>query len=90
MITEIITEITSKMAGKELSKMKNSEPEKYDQTLKLFITAAEVGIHFLEESPEFRKAFADIHSRFLDYPETRSLIEKGIRRTHELGITDMS
>ena len=80
MIMDLITEFSSGLANKELKKMKENDPEKYQQTIKMFTNAAELGIHFLRESEEFREAFARIHNEFLDYPEAKTTIKKAIEK----------
>mgnify|MGYP006276202251 CR=1 FL=1 len=79
-IMDLITEFSSGLANKELKKMKENDPEKYQQTIKMFSNAAELGIHFLRESKEFREAFARIHNEFMNYPESESTIKKAIEK----------
>jgi hypothetical protein len=80
MIMDLITELSSGLANQELKKMKKSDPKKYQQTIDLFTNAAELGVHFLQESKEFREAFAKIHNEFLKYPECRSTVKKAIKK----------
>jgi TRAP-type C4-dicarboxylate transport system substrate-binding protein len=79
MLEKFTTELSAKMTLDNLNKLKESNPEEYDETIKAFIAATEVGINFLKESPEFRKAFAKIHKEFLKYPECREVIEAGLQ-----------
>lgn len=85
MLDELLTEFSSSILTKELNKMKESDPEKYDQTLKMTLAVTEVGIHFLQESPKFRQAFARIHNEFLKCPESKSTIELAIESGHKFG-----
>ncbi len=82
MLNNILTEFSASLMEKELSKIKEADPEKYHQTLKMFMAAVDVGIHFLKESPEFREAFAHIHNEFLKYPESKSTIKEAIEAYH--------
>jgi hypothetical protein len=82
MLDNILTELSSTFLKKELDKIKEADPEKYNQTLNMFLAAVNVGIHFLEESLEFREAFARIHNEFLKYPECRSTIKQALKAYH--------
>ncbi len=84
MFMDLITEISSGLASKKLEKMKEEDPEKYQQTIKFFTNAAELAVHFIRESKEFREAFARVHNEFLNYPECRSTIEKAIEKGKEV------
>ena len=66
------------MVNEDLKKMKEGNPEKYDQTEEMMVLLAEIATHFLKESPEFRKKFAKIHAKFLEYPESKQVIEKSV------------
>jgi len=78
-----MTEFSARLAIDNLNELKNSDPKEYDETLKAFIAATEVGIQMLKESQEFRKAFAKIHAEFLKYPESKEVIEKALEANNE-------
>lgn len=75
----MVTELTSKITIDNLQKIKDDDPQKYDETLKLIITITEVATHILNNSPGFRKAFAEIHKEFLKHPESREVIDAALK-----------
>ncbi|SFH26972.1 hypothetical protein SAMN05660649_04501 [Desulfotomaculum arcticum] len=72
MLTELITGI-SQMTARELREAGEPERKKLVEAL---TDLTELGIALLHESPEFRQAFARIHSEFLMFPESRDTIEQ--------------
>ncbi len=66
------------MVNKRLKEMKEGDIEEYNKTLEMFLLATEAATHFLQESPEFRKKFAKIHSDFIKSPESAEVIEDSI------------
>ncbi len=85
MLSKMLTEFSSTMANKKLRNIKNSDPEEYEEVLKMFLTASEVVIHFLHESPEFRDAFSRVHNEFMKYPECRASIEQALEAYQKYG-----
>ena len=83
MLEKFMTEFSARLAIDNLNELKNSDPKEYDETLKAFIAATEVGIQMLKESQEFRKAFAKIHAEFLKHPESKEVIEKALEANNE-------
>jgi len=77
-ISDIMTEMSTSIINKKLEEMKESNPDQYDQTLKMFINSAKLAINFMKESPEFRNVFDKIHREFLNYPESKKTIKKAI------------
>ncbi len=86
MISDIMTEMSSSIINNQLEEMKESNPDQYEQTLKMFINSAKLAINFMKESPEFRDVFDEIHREFLNYPESKNTIKKAI----EVGKREMS
>lgn len=84
MIRGLFTEVSSSIIHKELDKMKEAEPEEYEETIGMLLAAVEVGIHFLQVSPRFREGFAKIHNEFFKYPESRSTIEQAMAIVQEM------
>ncbi|SKA01008.1 hypothetical protein [Selenihalanaerobacter shriftii] len=84
MFEKFITELSAKLTIDNLNQLKESDPKKYDETLKLFIVAAEVGTKMLKESPKFRKVFAEIHAEFLKYPESKEVIETALNANKKI------
>lgn len=78
MLTEKLTEFSIELANKDLEEMKEADLDKYDQTEEMLVSLTQVATHFLTESPEFRREFAKIHAKFLEYPESRQVIEKSL------------
>lgn len=83
MFEKFMTELSAKMSLDNLNELKNSNPEEYDETLKMFVAATKVGIQFLKESPEFREAFAEIHAEFLKHPECKQVIEEAFEANNK-------
>lgn len=77
-LKEKLTELSIELANKDLQKMKQADPEKYDQTLELMVLLTEIATHFLQESQEFREKFAQIHAEFLQHPERKQVIQESI------------
>ncbi|MBM7624994.1 hypothetical protein [Sporohalobacter salinus] len=75
MFEKFTTELSAKLALDNLNELKESDPKKYDETVKAFIAATKAGTKILKESPEFRKAFAQIHAEFVKYPEAQEVIK---------------
>ncbi|GAB6137742.1 hypothetical protein [Halanaerobaculum tunisiense] len=73
-----LTELSIGMVNKELEEVKESDPEEYEETIKMLLLMTEIATHFLQESQEFREAFAKIHTEFLKRPERKQVIEEAI------------
>jgi hypothetical protein len=58
--------------------MKESDPDQYEETEEMMILLTELATQFLANSPEFRRQFARIHAKFLEYPESREVIAKSL------------
>ncbi|AGB42091.1 hypothetical protein Halha_2215 [Halobacteroides halobius DSM 5150] len=78
LFSDKLTELSIGMANEELKEMEASDPEKYDKTLEMIVLMTEIATHFLNESQEFRAAFAKIHAQFLKYPESREVIKESM------------
>ncbi|MBO8137443.1 MAG: hypothetical protein H0Z40_04840 [Desulfotomaculum sp.] len=71
----MMMELLSSLTNFSVQDLKNKDPDKYQDIIKLSVNLTNMGIEMLRESPEFRESFARIHNEFLKYPESRSTIE---------------
>ena len=70
----MLTELMVEMTHKKLEKLKK-DPNKHKELVEAIISFTDFATELLKDSPEFRTAFARIHSQFLQYPECRSVIQ---------------
>ncbi len=57
--------------------IREAEPQKREHFIKSAVTLLEISTEALKVSPEFRQAFAMVHSEFLKYPECQDTLERG-------------
>lgn len=69
----MLEEMMAAMASDKIKELKD-DPTKHEEFVKMIIMASELGTELLKESPEFRKAFARIHTEFFKYPECQETI----------------
>lgn len=78
----VIIDFISGMAEDTLQKIKK-DPEKYRNFISAAVAVLDTSTEMLKESPEFRRAFARVHSEFLRYPESRETIEQAFQAQQE-------
>lgn len=69
------SEIMKKSYGNG-KKSNGKDLEEIGEITKLFSNIADLFIHVIRESPEFREKITEIHNEFLKYPESRNAISQ--------------
>ena len=64
---------------KFIDELKEAEPEKIDHFIKSAVSILEISTEALRTSPELREAFLKVHAEFLNYPESKEMIDKSIK-----------
>lgn len=79
----MILDLLGNLPESALKELKERHPEKNEHFVKSMIALTDIGTRMLQESPEFRQAFARIHLEFLKYPESKTLLKKAAELYNE-------
>lgn len=74
MLVNMLTGFT----GEAIKKIKESTPEERQNIAKMAAEFLDLSTVLLRESPEFRSAFARIHTEFFRYPESGETIRQAL------------
>lgn len=73
----MLTELMVEMTQKKLEELKK-DPRKHEELVETIIGFTDLATELIKENPDFRKAFARIHSQFLQYPECIPVIRDAL------------
>ncbi|MGI6092697.1 MAG: hypothetical protein GX348_07700 [Veillonellaceae bacterium] len=69
----MLEELMTSMATDKLAELKK-DPTKHEEFVRMVVSALDMSTELLKESPEFRQAFARVHTEFFKYPECQETI----------------
>jgi len=81
----MLINMLSGITDEAIKKMKGANPEERQRIARITAEFLDLGIQLLRESPEFRSAFARIHTEFLKFPESGETIQQAIIAEKKLG-----
>lgn len=79
MLLDTATGILEKL----VKEIRETDPAKRDHLVKSATMLLGISTEALKDNPEFRRAFAMVHSEFLKYPECADTLEQGIKAYRE-------
>lgn len=80
----MLINMLASISDEALKKLKEANPEERQNMARMAAEFLTLSTQLLKESPEFRSAFALIHSEFLKYPESGDTIRQAIHAQREL------
>lgn len=75
---KVIINLLAGITTEAINKMAEAGSENLQETAKMAVSFLELGTRLMQESPEFREAFARVHTEFFKYPESADTVRQAL------------
>lgn len=72
----MILEMMSGFMENAVKELQEAQPAKREEFMQMALSLFQFSTQILKESPEFRRAFAAVHTEFFKYPESQPTISQ--------------